>query len=165
MNTNWLHHEEARNYAVAIEDRQARAALRGVHTLLLESCGATPLYSLERQLRPIFPLDLRVVYRCVASLFSEWKENAREAHLTKNENVRNLDNAKEYVSRLNGEREKTAQLNFVQLLCEAALKENKVIDVLFCCELLHPILSDDDALDNILSGRAENCSVDVWQDY
>ncbi len=163
MTSDWHHHKEARDYAISLKDKRARAALRGVHSLLLESSGAIPLHFLERQLRPKCPLDLRVLYPCIARLFSDWTETPRGFSLPEKENLRQFNEAKKYISRLSSEREKVAQSNFIGILCEATLQGDEAIDLMFCCELLHPILSDDRVLDAILSGEAEDHAIHLSQ--
>ncbi len=153
-------HNEAMAYALSLTDHRARAGLRGVHTLLLECSGATPLHFLERRLCPRFPLDLRVLYAGVSRLFSEWTETVGEVSQRECDNVAQLVAARQYVTELRSERERIAQSNLLGILCEADLREGEVVDALFCCELLHPILSDDESLDAILSGEAEQAAGD-----
>lgn len=164
MTVNWHHHEEARDFAISLRDKRARAALRGVHTLLLESSGTIPLNFLEHRIQPKSALDLRILYTCISHLFSEWSESKREFNQCPNAKLTQVAEAREYVSRQKSEREKIAQSNFIAIIFQTEIQGNESIDLLFCCELLHPILSNNKTLDDILSGSAENSAIQLSQD-
>src|SRR4051812_17271553 len=68
---------EAQRFANAVSNVAARAALRGVHTLILEAGGAPPLHFLPERYSPIQLLDILIFYKVVERLFAGWTDEFR----------------------------------------------------------------------------------------
>jgi hypothetical protein len=159
------HHLEAQRYADTVSDSRARAALRVIHNMILESAG-WDLRVLPERYQPTATLDVLLLYRAVARLFVAWTERPR--NLPDSPGTRDrlalLDEAESLVHATTTERVRVGLSNFISILLASPIPSGQTVDVLFCCRLVSVLLSFPGLLDRILSGEAEKDAVYHWDD-
>jgi hypothetical protein len=163
MNYAFEHHLEAQRYADITPSLTARAALRGIHTLILECAGGN-LHFLPDRFQPIQTLDVLFFYKVVARLFAEWTEEIRDLPEASGnrECVLQLQEAKDLIPTLPTQRAQVGLANFISILLATPVPRGTFIDALFCCRLVSVLLSDLESLESILRGEAEE--VITWYD-
>lgn len=158
------HHLEAQRFADGVANDAARAALRGVHNLILETAGGQLRFLPERY-RPVQTLDVLFFYCIVETLFREWTHEVK--HLPEipdnRDRLLQLPEAMTLVSAMHSATARAGLANFIGLLLATPLPVGASIDVLFCCRLLLVLLAPE-SLERILSGAAECEAVVQWPD-
>lgn len=163
MNHAFEHHLEAQRYAATVNNNSARAALRGIHELILE-CAGMSLHFLPGRYQPIQTLDVLFFYKAVERLFAEWTDEIRilpEAAGNR-ERLLQLREARGLISTLPTERAKVGLANFIAILLATPIPAGTFIDALFCCRLVSVLLSYPESLERILRGEAEEAI--TWYD-
>lgn len=164
MNGSFEHHLEAQRFADGVANDAARAALRGVHNLILETAGGQLRFLPERY-RPVHTFDVHFFYRIVEKLFREWTDKVKLLPEIPDNRDRllQLPEAMTLVSAMHSEAARAGLANFIGLLLATPLPVGTVVDVLFCCRLLLVLLAPD-SLERILSGAAECDAFVQWPD-
>jgi hypothetical protein len=163
MSHGFQHHHEAQRYAEALTNLQARAGLRYLHRLILET-GSLRLYFLPERYEPAHTIDVLLLYRAVERLFAEWTEDIRSLpEVTGNrERLLQLREAEALIPALPTDRAKVGLANFISILLATPIPAGTFVDALFCPRLVAVLLSYPGLLDRILSGEPE--AVYVWGD-
>jgi hypothetical protein len=159
------HHLEAQRYADTVTSIPARAALRGIHTLILET-GGLQLRFLPERYHPIQPLDVLVYYKVVERLFAAWTDEMRRLPEAPGNRDRllQLQEAEALIPALSTKRARIGLANFIAILLATPLPVGVVIDALYCSRLLSVLLSYPGLLERILSGEAEKDAIYHWCD-
>ncbi len=156
-------HLEAQRYADAVTNLPARAALRVIHALILET-GGLQLRFLPERYRPSHTLDVLFFYQAVERLIAEWTDELRllpEAPGNR-ERLLHLHEAEELIPGLPTERARVGLTNFIALLLASPIPAGTFVDALFCSRLVAVLMCYPGLLDRILSGEPE--AVYVWDD-
>ncbi|HTU90804.1 MAG TPA: hypothetical protein VMF69_12065 [Gemmataceae bacterium] len=163
MSNGFERHLEAQRHAEAITSLPARAALRYLHRLILETVGLQ-LYFLPERYQSIHTVDSLFLYQAVERLFAEWTDEIRclpEAPGNR-ERLLRLQEAEDLIPTLPTERARVGLANFISILLATPVPARTFVDALFCSRLVAVLLSYPGLLDRILSGEAE--AVYVWDD-
>jgi hypothetical protein len=163
MSHGFEHHHEAQRYAEALTSLPARAALRVIHTLILET-GSLQLRFLPERYQSVQTVDALYLYQAVGRLFAEWTDEIRplpEAPGNR-ERLLQLQAAEALIPNLPTERARVGLANFIFILLATPIPAGKFVDALFCSRLVAVLLSYPGLLDRILSGEPE--AVYVWDD-
>jgi hypothetical protein len=163
MSHGFQHHHEAQRYAEALTNLQARAALRYLHRLILESVSLQ-LYFLPERYKPAHTVDALLLYQVVGRLFSEWSDEIRSLPEVPGNRDRllQLREAEGLIPTLPTERARVGLTNFISILLATPIPAGTFVDALFCSRLVAVLLSYPGLLDRILSGEPE--AVYVWDD-
>jgi hypothetical protein len=163
MNQGFQHHREAQRYAEALTHLRARAALRYLHRLILES-GSLQLYFLPERYEPAHVVDALLLYRAVARLFAEWTDEIRSLPEVpgNRERLLQLREAEALIPTLPMERARVGLANFIAILLATPIPAGTFVDALFCSRLVAVLLSHPGLLGRILGGEPE--AVHVWDD-
>jgi hypothetical protein len=165
MNHVFEHHLEAQRYADTVTSIPARAALRGIHNLILESSGS-PLRFLPERYRPVKTLDVLFFYRAVERLFTEWTDEVRELPEAPGNRDRllQLQEAEALIPSLSTERARVGLANFISIRLATPIPAGTFIDALFCSRLLSVLLSYPGLVEGILRGETEKEAIYHWCD-
>lgn len=163
MSHGFEHHHEAQRYAEAITNLPARAALRFLHRLILET-GGSELYFLPERYQAVHTVDVLFLYQAVGHLFAEWTDERRRLPETpgNRERLLHLQEAKELIPTLPTEPARVGLDNFISILLATPIPAEAFVDALFCSRLVAVLLSYPGLLDRILSGEPE--AIYVWDD-
>jgi hypothetical protein len=165
MSAVFEHHLEAQRYADTVTNPAARAALRGIHHLILEARGSPLRFQPERY-RPSRTLDLPFFYQAVERLFADWTDEVRRLPEVpgNREQLLQLQQAEALIPALSTARAQAGLANFISIPLATPIPPGTFVDALFCCRLLSILLSHPGCLDRILSGQAEKDEAYVWDD-
>lgn len=163
MNHDFERHHEAQSYMESLTSLSARAALRALHNLILDTGSKHPRFLPER-CQPVQTLDLLYLYRAVARLFTEWTEQPRRLPESPGNRKRllQLPEAEALIPTLPTELAQLGLANFINILLATPIPAGMFVDALFCSRLVAVLLSHPGLLDSILSGEPE--PVYVWND-
>jgi hypothetical protein len=156
-------HLEAQRYADTVTSLPGRAALRVIHTFILETAGSELRFLPERY-RPVQTLDVLFFYQAVERLFAEWTDEIRRLPEVpgNRERLLQLQEAEALIPTLPTGRARVGLANFISILLATPIPAGTFVDALFCSRLVAVLLSYPGLLDRILSGEAE--TVYVWDD-
>jgi hypothetical protein len=165
MSSGFEHHLEAQRHADAVTSLRARAALRLLHRLILETVELQ-LHFLPERCLPVHTLDVLFLYRAVERLFAEWTDEIRRLPEAPGNRERLLQRpeAEALIQTLPTERARVGLANFISILLATPIPAGTFIDALFCCRLVSVLLSYPGLLERILSGEAEKDAIYVWDD-